>query len=99
MDCTPIQFKITKNNPEKQAKYCYCGDQLSDTDSSELDIEFSPPGAMINPRLMHKNELIEEEVQYDINDIPIPPKPPKAKGKGKSKSSKTKKKGGKKKKK
>lgn len=83
MDCTPLQFKITKNkDKEKQRrteegdnelKSCYCDEYdwpaSTESSDSELDIEFTPPAGIIRPeRLKKKKNVVHIETQYNPDD-------------------------------
>ncbi|KAJ8926012.1 hypothetical protein NQ315_009867 [Exocentrus adspersus] len=89
MECTPMQFKITKNKRKKEdeggegdSKLCYCEGEDSSSSDSELDIEFTPPAGIIHPeRFKRKKNIVHCEVQYDTKDFT--PESPKGKGKDK----------------
>ncbi|KAI4469109.1 l-asparaginase [Holotrichia oblita] len=80
MDCTPMQFKITKNKPQNSIREggensCTCDDDESITSSSdsELDIEFTPPAGIIHPdKLRKKKNVVHMDTQYSLDDIPKP---------------------------
>ncbi|KAL3285597.1 hypothetical protein HHI36_000126 [Cryptolaemus montrouzieri] len=74
LDCTPMQFKVAKNNlldPD-----CVCTDEgeLYKYDSSsndELDIEFTTPAGIIHPdRPVLRRNVKTKQTQYNIKDIP-----------------------------
>lgn len=87
MDCTPLQFKITKNKDKEKPKQTEDGDELktcycdeydwpasTESSDSELDIEFTPPAGIIRPeRLKKKRNVVHTETQYNPDDC----KPPK----------------------
>ncbi|XP_023310511.1 uncharacterized protein LOC111691627 [Anoplophora glabripennis] len=86
MECTPMQFKITKNKKKKDdddSRLCYCDegdDESSSSSDSELDIEFTPPAGIIHPeRFKKKKNIVHCEAQYDTKDFE--PEKPEAKGK------------------
>ncbi|CAH1163676.1 unnamed protein product [Phaedon cochleariae] len=94
MECTPMQFKITKNknkpkddNDEDGSRLCCCEpeDESSSSDS-ELDIEFTPPAGIIHPeRFKKKKNVIHCDTQYNPDDFEV--KKDIAKGKSKSQES------------
>lgn len=105
MDCTPLQFKITKNKPAPTNKgdggedYCTCDEPIESSSSdSELDIEFTPPAGIIHPdKLKRKKNVVHIDTQYSPDDIPKPDKvqvgkDKNKKGKGGKKGKKDKKK-------
>lgn len=96
MDCTPMQFKITKNKPPIQVTpggegedSCMCSCDESSSSDSELDIEFTPPAGIIHPdKLKRKKNVVHTDTQYCVEDLPIetivlPGKKKDKKGKGK----------------
>lgn len=86
MDCSPLQFKITKNKEKDDSRSCYCDDTESTSDS-ELDIEFTPPAGIIRPeRLKRKKNVVHTDTQYNKEDFDPNPRGASAKGnKGKGK--------------
>ncbi|CAG9837931.1 unnamed protein product [Diabrotica balteata] len=101
MECTPMQFKITKAKKDEDSNLCHCDDEPESTSDSELDIEFTPPAGIIHPeRFKKKKNIINCESQYDATDFETKGNKGKGKkdgkkGKGKGKG-KGKTKGGKK---
>lgn len=83
VDCTPMQFKITKNKKPKaiegegdEYKTCFCNDEdekvecEESSSDSELDIEFTPPAGIIRPeRLRKKKTVVHTDTQYNPNDF------------------------------
>ncbi|XP_074042075.1 uncharacterized protein isoform X1 [Leptinotarsa decemlineata] len=77
MECTPMQFKITKNKQkpaiegETDSKTCCCEEEnLSSSSNSELDIEFTPPAGIIHPeRFKKKKNVVHCDTQYDPTDF------------------------------
>nr|CAI5856737.1 unnamed protein product [Callosobruchus analis] len=95
MDCTPMQFRITKNKKKEdgddESKMCTCQDEEETSSSdSELDIEFTPPAGIIHPeRFKKKKNVVHTDTQYDPDDFTTKKeKGGKGKGKGKDKKGK-----------
>ncbi|KAB0792766.1 hypothetical protein PPYR_14725 [Photinus pyralis] len=82
MECSPLQFKITKNKEKDDSRSCYCEDVESTSSSdSELDIEFTPPAGIIRPeRLKRKKNVVHTDTQYNTEDFDPKPKGGAAKG-------------------
>lgn len=111
VDCTPMQFKITKaKKPKKdeddgeggggdEYKTCYCHDDdpvpPESSSDSELDIEFTPPAGIIRPERLRRKKTV---VHTDTQYDPKDIKKKGKKDKGKGKKGKGKKGKGKKKK-
>ncbi|GJQ78372.1 hypothetical protein Trydic_g22198 [Trypoxylus dichotomus] len=80
MDCTPMQFKITKNKPPMQIRQgelgedsCTCDESDATSSNSELDIEFTPPAGIIHPdKLKKKKNVVHIDTQYCLDDLPKP---------------------------
>lgn len=76
IDCTPVQFKINKPpKPEiSEENPCECDltDEEKDTDSdlSELDVNFSPPAALPVKPYTKKKIKVTKDTQYTLNDFP-----------------------------
>ncbi|KAF5297081.1 hypothetical protein FQA39_LY02661 [Lamprigera yunnana] len=94
MNCSPLQFKITKNKKVDENQTCFCNEPEPESSSdSELDIEFTPPAGIIRPdKLKRKGNTAHTESQYNEEDFNPPDpnaKPPEKKnGAGKKKKQK-----------
>ncbi|CAH1955441.1 unnamed protein product [Acanthoscelides obtectus] len=75
MDCTPMQFRITKNKNKEDgdddSKMCTCkDDEATSSSASELDIEFTPPAGIIHPdRFKKKKNVVHTDTQYEPDDF------------------------------
>ncbi|XP_060536280.1 uncharacterized protein LOC132708157 [Cylas formicarius] len=92
MECSPMTFKITKNN--KSMDICCCSDEdmrkSVSSSSSELDIEFTPPAGIIHPeRFKKKRDVACAECQYDPFDFEVQTKKDEKKSDKKSAGKKT----------
>lgn len=100
LDCSPLEFKISKKKQDDEFKKCLCsgddpdGTFVSQDESSELDIEFTPPAGIVRPEYMSKRKHIcHTESQYDKKDLPKSESNLKEKGGKKGKKSQKSKKG------
>ncbi|XP_045479461.1 uncharacterized protein LOC123684295 isoform X2 [Harmonia axyridis] len=77
LDCTPMQFKVAKNNLLDPNCVCTDEGELYKSDSSsddELDIQVTTPAGIIHPdRSNQKKEVKVKQTQYSEKDIPPPP--------------------------
>ncbi|KAF5280856.1 hypothetical protein FQR65_LT03005 [Abscondita terminalis] len=83
MDCSPLQFKITKNKDESKddSRMCFCDEEQESSSDSELDIEFTPPAGIIRPeRFKKQKDMTNADTQYDVGDFG-PPKGESSSGK------------------
>ncbi|XP_063919180.1 uncharacterized protein LOC135134430 [Zophobas morio] len=104
MECTPLQFKISKNKDKKaeeeneEYKSCFCeGDKELSSSDSELEIEFTPPAGIIHPeRFKKKRNVVHTDTQYMASDLKSEKESKKGKKEKKDKKGKGKKGKGKK---